>query len=789
MRHLSFRLTIVLIVGMSLFLNRWQAAVADGPSFRRDVLPILAQKCFACHGPDEKARQGGVRFDDRDSVTGTGDSGLHPVVAGQPDESAILQRIRSDDPDQRMPPLESGKEITDAEYSVLRQWIQDGAKFETHWAFEPVTRTSTPVVRDQAWVRNPIDAFILSRLERDGMMPSDSASPEVLLRRLSLDLTGLPPEIAEQDRLLADFKASQSEDSDEAYARWVDHFMASPHYGERMAVDWLDAARYADTNGYQVDRDRDMSAWRDWVINAFNSNMPFDEFTIHQIAGDLLPEAGEIEKIASGFHRNHMLNEEGGIIAEEFLVEACCDRVETTATVWLGQTFNCVRCHDHKFDPFTQKDFYSLYAFFNNVEEQGVGNYGANYRRSAPPFLLLPTAEQQARLKDLETRKSTVPAEEQKAVADQIAAIEQEISTVMIMQERKESRQTRILMRGDYSQPGAVVEAATPAVLPAMSDNAPRNRLGLAQWLVDRRNPLTARVTVNRIWQSIFGTGLVRTSEDFGSQGEYPSHPELLDWLAMELMDSGWDIQHLLKLILSSSTYRQASHVTPDRLERDPENRLLSRGPRFRLQSEFVRDQALGASGLLNQKIGGPSVKPYHPPGLYEQVTAGSTTNTYVQGGPDELFRRSMYTYWKRSVPHPAMLVFDAPFRETCTVRRTRTNTPLQALNLLNDPVYLEASRALALRMIQEGGSTSDEQIRRGFRRLLVREPSPEELSILNAAYYRNLRDFEADPDAAAALIRSEVVKFESETPMAVAAALTVVSSSLLNLDEAVMKE
>ena len=637
-------------------------------------------------------------------------------------------------------------------------------------------------------------------------------------------------------------------------------------------MDWLDAARFADTNGYQVDRDRQMFPWRDWVIDAFNTNMPFDQFTIEQIAGDLLPDATLSQKIATGFHRNHMLNEEGGIIPEEFLAEYCADRVETTATVWLGQTFNCTRCHDHKFDPFTQEDFYSLYAFFHNVTEKGIGDYGKDIRKNAPPFLNLATPEQEAMLAALQAQKtetqqsittidgqlkaeqpmweqrlqesltvaanddsekpengenaeSAVPDDivtvlgkpendrsevekkklidfhhsshsERKSLAGRIASLTKQIEdadklmfTTLVMEELPQPRETSILIRGVYSARGEVVTAATPASLPVMSPDLPRNRLGLARWLVDPANPLTARVTVNRLWQSIFGVGLVRTSEDFGTQGEAPSHPELLDWLADEFIRSGWNVKHMLRLIVSSATYRQSSRLTPGLHERDPENRLLARGPRFRLQAEFLRDQALVSSGLLVMKIGGPSVKSYHPPGLYEQVTAGSGTDVYVEGTGEDLHRRSMYSYWKRSVPNPAMLAFDAPFRETCTLRRTRTNTPLQALNLMNDPTYVEAARFLAGRMLTESEPDLTSQLASGFRLVLSRSPESDEIAVLTSAYNRSLDDFRSDPAAAIELLTIGARRSPEKLDPIQLAAMTVVASTILNLDEAVMKE
>ena len=844
------------------------------PQFNRDIRPILSNHCFQCHGPDQRSRQGGLRLDLRESATSPAESGRPAIEPGHPERSALIERIQSHDSDLLMPPAETGKPLTPFQQQQLVDWISAGAIYEQHWAFLPIVRPEVPQPVQRDWIRNEIDHFVLSRLEHEGLISAPSAEPERLIRRLSLDLTGLPPSRASVNQFVqaAELAAASAESYDAAWSRLIDQLLKSPHYGERMAVDWLDAARFADTNGYQVDRDREMWAWRDWVIQAFNSNQPFDQFTIEQIAGDLLPQATLQQQVATGFHRNHMMNEEGGVIPEEFLAEYCADRVETTATVWLGQTFNCCRCHDHKFDPFTQRDFYGLYAFFHNVSESGLGNYGANIRRNAPPFVKLPApeieqqlaalrTEQQAAADSLKILEDSLPADvlvivkkdaaartavEQKQLTEQFSAKHEElqkltkriaelpgiiekldlqIPTTLVMQELPAPRVTTILMRGVYNKPGDVVTAATPAILPAMATDLPRNRLGLARWLTDPCNPLPARVTMNRMWQSLFGTGLVRTAEDFGIQGEAPSHPELLDWLAAEFISSGWDLQHMLRLMVNSATYRQSSRRTHELQERDPENRLLARGARFRLQAEFVRDQALFVSGLLVPQIGGPSVKPYHPPGLYEQVTAGSGTDVYVEGKGDELHRRSMYTYWKRSVPHPGMLAFDAPFREACTLRRPRTNTPLQALNLMNDPTYVESARLLAQRMMTEGGASQDEQLTLGFQLVLSRRPHPKELKILAAAYARVHRDFLQDPAAAEELLKvgavvpppaaqpatanqavaapttetnttlptttaADTAPAKTTEPDRIAlAAMTTVASTILNLDEAIMKE
>jgi hypothetical protein len=826
---------LILLVVLSL------AEAAPGPGdslqYNRDIRPILSDNCFSCHGPDASRRKAKLRLDVRSGALERG-----AFVPGKPKQSALFDRVFSDEPDEVMPPPSSQKALTRRQKEMLERWIAEGAQYQAHWAFVPPVKSAPPAPGAQqagTVIRGPIDRFIQDRLVREGLTSSPEASRETLIRRLTLDLTGLPPIPSEVDAFVAD-------GSSDAYEKVVDRLLSSPRYGERMAVDWLDAARYADSNGYQVDRDRELWPWRDWVIRALNDNRPFDKFTIEQIAGDLLPNATLDQRIATGFHRNHMLNEEGGIIPDEFLAEYTADRVETTATVWLGQTFNCARCHDHKFDPFTQRDFYAMKAFFHNVPERGVGEYGSPIRINAPPFLKLAAPEVEARIATLNKRLKAlneqitalaerssismndlarvfvgeavkrVPVgndpteaerkrlaearlaqqpehrrlvEEVESLKKQIGAAEAEVPTTLVMEEMKAPRPTFVLVRGAYDKPGEEVKAATPAVLSGLDDSAPRNRLGLARWLVGPGNPLTARVTVNRFWQQFFGTGLVRTTEDFGSQGEPPSHPELLDWLAVTFRESGWDVKGLVRLIVTSATYRQRSHLTPMVRERDPDNRLLARGPRLRLMAEFVRDQALSASGLLAAKVGGPSVKPYHPPGLYEQVTAGSGYNVYVPGKGNDLYRRSLYTYWKRSVPHPAMLLFDAPFRESCTVRRPRSNTPLQALNLMNDPTYVEAARFLALRMVREGGGTLDSRLIHGFRLLLARQPSPRELDVLRSAFARCQKDFQSDAEAARALLGVGEAKPGDVRDAPELAAFATIASTLLNLDETINKE
>jgi len=800
-KHATRGHLICYLTAICIFLIQANVQASSHIDFTRDILPILSDHCFQCHGPDESHRKSGLRLD-TESGSRMDLGGYAAIEPGCSDCSVLISRIQSQDPEEQMPPPEANKALTETQKNLLRQWVDAGAEYEGHWAWTPPRREALPrLTQHSDWPRNEVDHFMLQRLLDENLTPSPEADRTTLIRRVTLDLTGLPPTLAEVDAFLAD-------DSPDAFEKVVDRLLDSPHYGERMAVDWLDAARYADTNGYQVDRDREMFAWRDWVIDAFNQNMPFDVFTVEQLAGDLLPDPTLQQRIATGFHRNHMMNEEGGIIPEEFLAEYCSDRVETTMTIWLGQTFICARCHDHKYDPFSQRDYYSIYAFFHNVSEQGRGNYGAPIQRNNPPMIQLPSPEQestralaQAELGKAEQLLANTPedSDQRETLKKRVDDLKKKadladlaIPTALVMDELPEPRPTYILVRGSYDRQGQQVYPDTPTSLPPMDEDLPRNRLGLARWLMDPENPLTARVTVNRLWQSVFGTGIVPTPEDFGTRGERPSHPALLDWLAVELVESGWNIKAMMRLLTTSATYRQSSHTRQELLEHDPENRLLARSSRHRLQAEFLRDQALAASGLLSLRIGGPSVKPYHPPGLYEQVVAGSSANTYVQDKGEDLFRRTMYTYWKRSVPHPAMLTFDVPFRESCAVRRSRTNTPMQALNLMNDTTYVEAARHLASRMLEAPVPTLDARLAHGFRLVLARPPSTEELNYLTKAVERSLNEFANAPDQANALLstgESGEINSNMEHDPADWAAHTIAASIILNLDETVTRE
>jgi mono/diheme cytochrome c family protein len=978
------------------------ALAAETPvEFNRDIRPILSDKCFGCHGPDAKTKNIPLRLDVEEAAKGE-TRGRRAIVAGDPAASTLMQRITAEKPALRMPPPYTGTALSAEEIETLRQWIRQGAKWQQHWSFLKPERPALPVVKNKAWVRNPIDTFVLARLEREGLAPAPEAGRETLLRRVTLDLTGLPPTLAEIDGFLRD-------SSPNAYEKVVERLLKSPRYGERMAARWLDAARYADTNGYQFDGERIMWRWRDWVIDAFNRNLPYDQFVIEQLAGDLLPKPTLDQLIATGFNRNHRGNTEDGIVPEEYAVEYVVDRVETAATVFLGLTMGCARCHNHKYDPISQREFYQFFAYFNNVPEFGRAmKYG-----NSPPLIPAPTREQQqahqalneriaavdrqlaarrealarlragwqatawyptsgrdtweaggefrdkpavlagkgafdiddaftvgawvtpettdhaaivtrmsdgekgrgygvyleqgrihvhltsnyaddairveteqrlaagarrhilvtydgsvaaaglkiyidgelapvkvlldtlyrpfrnagrkfteplrigggggrgyrGRIEDVLVYSRVVSAEERAVLAHRAEerrqewafletaapapdselwrrkqgllrereALERQFPTTMVMAESAVPKVTHLLIRGAYDKKGEVVEPGVPAVLPPLPPGAPNNRLGLAQWMVSPDNPLTARVAVNRFWQLYFGAGLVRTAEDFGQQGEWPSHPELLDWLATEFIRTGWDVKAMQKLIVISSTYRQASHTTPELMQKDPDNRLLARGPRFRLPAEMIRDQALAAAGLLRDKIGGPSVKPYQPEGLWNDLSMQDMH--YVQSKGDDLYRRSLYTFWKRTIAPPMMVNFDAANREACVVRETRTNTPLQALNLMNDVTFLEAARFLAERMLKEAAPDTVARLTHGFRLATGRAPLSNELEVLAASLAWHAGYFSSAPDKAVAYVSLGESPGDKRLKPAELAAYTAVASLLLNLDETVTKE
>jgi hypothetical protein len=771
-------------------------------SFSRDVLPILSENCLLCHGPDAKVRKADLRLDVKESALRSKEP---IIVPGKSGESELIRRIESDDPEELMPPPKSGHTLTGAQKETLRRWVEQGAKWGKHWAFEVPTRPELPNPKDAGWLRNPIDRFVLIRLDDTGLRPAPEADRATLIRRLSLDLTGLPPTLAELDA----FVTSQSP---KAYEELVDRLLASSHYGERMAMDWLDAARYADTNGYQNDFARTMWPWRDWVIEAFNRNLPFDQFIIEQIAGDLLPGAALSQRVATGFNRNNRTVTEAGSIDEEWRIENAVDRVETTSTAFLGLTMGCARCHEHKYDPISQQEFYQFLAFFSSLNEKGVYT---EQKGNVPPMISLPTPAEanelgqlDAEIKAAETARGRVEqslSDSQRRVdrglkqmsdrLDQLrkqrADLQSRIPTIMVMEDAPQPRPTFVLKRGRYDMPDSKqrVEPGVPAMLNRLPAGSPPNRLALARWLASPQNPLTARVAVNRLWQQHFGAGLVKTAENFGVQGEPPSHADLLDWLACEFMRLGWDVKAMHRLMVTSASYRQSSRASASLVQHDPENRLLARGPRFRLSAELVRDNALAIAGLLSPKVGGPSVKPYQPAGLWEELAGGAGEGPYVQAKGENLYRRSLYAYRKRTVPYPAMANFDAPSGEVCQVKRARTNTPLQALELLNDVTYVEAARGLAQLMLGQRGASPAERMIDGFRRATARGPSPAELQILVRGLGRYQQVFASQPELAEQWLKHGERSLAHGLDPVELAAYTATASVILNLDETITRE
>jgi hypothetical protein len=759
--------------------------------FNRHIRPILSDKCFRCHGPDANERQAGLRLDQPDSTLAELESGTRAVVPGNPDASELVRRIYAQDDSERMPPPDSQKALTKAEKDLLKTWVAQGGKYTQHWSFLPPKAPAVPSFPDDAWSRNDIDRFVLHRLHQEGLVPSSEADRRTLIRRASFDLTGLPPTIDEVDAFLAD-------DRPDAYERVVDRLLASPRFGERMAMHWLDLARYADSDGYEKDGHRQMWPYRDWVITAFNANMPFDQFTIEQLAGDLLPQPTRDQIIATAFNRNNPTTSEAGSDPDEFAAKYAVDRVNTTASVWLGLTMQCAECHDHKFDPLTTRDFYRLFAFFNQLPE--VPLYEGP---DAPPSITVTTPEQETALAELDRQIAALKAaqaepdkatkeqqEKLSALEKQAAAIRTEIPKVRVMQPVAQHRPTYVLVRGDYRSQGEEVMPGIPAVFGTLPEADHADRLALAHWLVSSQNPLTARVVINRIWAIFFGTGLVSTVNDFGAQGEWPSHPELLDWLATEFIRRNWDLKAMMRLIATSSTYRQASLVTPKLVELDPSNRLLARGPRHRLPAEMVRDNALAISGLLHEKLGGPSVFPYHPAGLWEEMAwAESPWKTWpIEHGPN-LYRRGLYTFWKRSVLHPVLALFDAPSRNVCEVFRSTTNTPLQAYVTLNETSFVEAAKTLAARMLMESASDTEARITHAYLLAVARPPSSQELQVLQDTYQRMRQHFAQRPAEANALLAVGESPRNPEMDPIDHAAWTAVAQVILNLDETMTKE
>ncbi len=732
-------------------------------SYNFDIRPILSDKCFACHGPDANKRQVGLRLDIAENAYKALDEhpGAHALVPGDLMLSQVFVRITSEDSSMRMPPPESNLALSDREIKLIEKWIKQGAKYEPHWAFIPPKSPEIPKVKNGTWPKNEIDYFVLQKLEVKGITPNEEADKERLLKRVCLDLTGLPPSMEMMDNFLADA-------SSDAYEKVVDQLLQSQTYGEKMAVHWMDVARFADSHGFQDDSYRSQWPWRDWVIHAFNENMPYDQFITWQLAGDLMPNATKEQVLATGFNRNHKITEEGGIIDEEYRVMYVTDRTDMLGKALLGVTIECAHCHDHKFDPFSQKEYYQLYGFFNNIKEVGIESVvGGPETYAKKPFI-------------------EISNEEANGILNFINKPDTNKLIVSVMGELDTLRKTHILIRGGYDAHGEVVEPGTPKSILAFKENFPRNRLGLTNWLFDKENPLTARVFVNQTWQEFFGRGIVKTSGDFGMQGELPSHPALLDWLAVDFMTHGWDIKRLVNQIVTSSTYKQSAIVTKEKYNVDPDNVLLARSPRTRLDAEFVRDVVLSSSGLLVKKIGGPSVKPYQPDGLWEGATSGrGILSVYKQDHGDALYRRGLYTFVKRTVPPPTMGIFDASNRDQCEVRRLRTNTPLQALMMMNDPTVLEASRVLAAKLLTENNETKD-KINKAFRLIICRKPDEEEIALLNNYYENELKNITAE--AANDLLSTGEFPLPEKMVRITLAAMMQVVTAIYNLEEAITK-
>ena len=819
--------------------------------FNRDIRPILSENCFYCHGQDGNKREADLRLDDRTAAVRAG-----AIVPGDPGASVMLERVHSTDPDVLMPPPNSNRRLSDEQKKLLDRWIGEGAGYEPHWAFTAPVRPRPPEVKRADWARNDVDRYVLAKIEAAGLVPSPEADRATLIRRLHADLVGLPPTPEEVDAFVADSRL-------EAYELLVDRLLASPHYGERMALPWLDAARYSDSNGFQQDGDTWQWIWRDWVVKALNTDMPFDQFSIEQLAGDLLPGPTNEQKIATGFNRNHLLNGEGGAIAEEQRFNTLFDRVDTTSTTWLGLTMACAQCHDHKYDPMTRTDYYGLLDAFNRVPESGAPSRFSARIRVAPPIVELPTEENTRRLAELEATVKSLETEEKPVLESMFEAwkiglfadgrpadgeelpralpplllkpeaertdvekkeIERElraffdgkvkqklianlpivakydaakkayedykgdqIPRVMVMSDEK-PRETKVLDRGDYLSPiGEKLTFLPPAFLPPMPEGFPQNRLGLAKWLFLPEHPLTARVQVNRMWQQFFGTGIVKTTEDMGVQSEYPQHMNLLDWLAVEFREKGWSQKQIHRLLVTSATYRQSSKVTADHLAKDPENRLHARAARFRMPSLVLRDAALAASGLIDLRIGGQPVYPYQPDQIWEALAITHERDfTYPASHGPDLYRRSLYTFWRRTVS-PANM-FDTANRQTCTVRASRTSTPLHALTTLNDSTWVEAARVLAEKSMKVAADPGG-RLTHAFRRVLGRKPTDYDLAALTRMYARQLAIYQADAEAAKQLLGIGESKRDEAIDASEHAALASVCLAIFNLDEALTRE
>ena len=744
-------------------------------SFNKDIRNILSNNCSTCHGPDAGTREAGLRLDAFEFAT-KDLGGRQAVKPGSFTESEIIKRLFHADPGQRMPPASETRQPTKSERLLLAAWIQQGAEYEAHWAYEPPKKQSPQTSDEANWARNEIDDYILASLKHANVTPAPEADRTTLIRRLHFDLTGLPPTPQEVNAFKKDKRA-------DAYERLVDTLLASPHFGERLAIYWLDLVRYADTAGYHGDQIRGSSGYRDYVINAFNTNMPFDQFTREQLAGDLIENATLDQKLASGYNRLNMVTREGGAQEGDYIVRYAADRVRTTASVWLGSSMGCAECHDHKFDPFTMKDFYSFGAFFADIKEDGVQDTGGN-SAPFPPLIPLPTDEQRNELDAINAKLnagSFKNKNEKESLKRKKSRLEKKIRTSVVT-ETAPPRMMRILARGNWQdESGEIVQPAIPEFLGLIDTDRDRaTRMDLANWLTSRDNPLTARVFVNRLWKLYFGTGISKVLDDVGAQGEWPKHPELLDYLAIEFMDHNWDIKHIVKQMVTSAAYRQAS-LNKD-MEQDPLNRLHGRQSRIRHDAEIVRDNALKVSGLLVTDIGGRSVMPYQPAGYYKELNF--PTRTYPVDSGENLYRRGVYTHWQRTYLHPSLLAFDAPTREECTAERPVSNSPQQALALLNDPIFVEAARTFAERILNEGGRSTAKRIEFAFNEALSRNPTKEESDILSTLFQHHKTQFEKDPEAASEFLTVGKRSIPENLDPVKLAAWSSVARTVLNLHE-----
>ena len=758
---------VCLLVIAFYFLNTTNNTVKEVPDvvdFNFHVRPILSDRCFKCHGPDANKREANLRLDTEEGAFAAlkEDPSKHVIIPGDPMQSVLFARIISNDTAEVMPPPSSNLALTKTEIEIIKKWISQGAIYKKHWSFIAPQKSKVPIIDNDLNPKNAIDNFVFTKMKEVGLAPNQPAEKEALLKRVSMDITGLPPSIELQNKFLNDA-------SPNAYEKVVDELLSNKHYGEKMAIAWMDVARYADSHGYQDDGYRTMWPWRDWVIHAFNQNYPYSNFLTWQLAGDLLKAPTKEQLLATGFNRNHKITQEGGIIDEEYRIEYVTDRTNTFGKAFMAITLECSKCHDHKYDPVSQKDYYSMFAFFDKVPEKGLVGDIQLASPGDPPNMQITSEDVNSILKFINKK-------------------EEGDVTVMIMRDSFNIRPTRVLKRGVYDQPADTVEMSTPAAIMPFNSKYEKNRLGLAKWMLAPENPLTARVFVNRIWNEFFGRGLVKTVGDFGMQGELPSHPELLDWLAVDFRENNWNIKRLVKLIVTSTTYKQSASRTPKKIQTDPDNKYYSYFPRLRMSAELQRDLILSSSGILNKEVGGPSVKPYQPKGVWESTTSGrGELARYVQDNGDKLYRRGLYNFIKRTAPPPALLIMDASNRDQCEVTRLRTNTPLQALVLMNDPQVLEAARVLAQNTANEKIS-EDQKLEKLFRLILCRTPSEKELKMLRAYFDKEKIRFKSNKQNANAFLQAGEYPQIKTKEIGETAALMQVNQMLFNLDETTIK-